>query len=114
MVLEAVGSSTPWAAGASAWSFAATIASVTEPFCGNCTRARITADGRLVTCLFSDWGEHLKSLLRDGADDEVLARFISSVWERRSDRYSEQRVEILKAGTGAESRKKIEMISLGG
>jgi len=90
------------------------IASVTEPFCGNCTRARITADGRLVTCLFSDWGEHLKSLLRDGADDEVLARFISSVWERRSDRYSEQRVEILKAGTGAESRKKIEMISLGG
>ncbi len=91
------------------------IASVTEPFCGACTRIRITADGKLVTCLFSDRGEDLKSLLRGGADDEHLARFISSIWERRSDRYSEQRAEIMKAADSPKSRKKkIEMISLGG
>ena len=91
-----------------------TIASVTEPFCGKCTRIRITADGKLVTCLFSDRGENLKSLLRSGADDEELIRFISSVWERRSDRYSEQRAERLKTGNNAAARKKIEMIRLGG
>ncbi len=90
------------------------IASVTEPFCGACTRIRITADGQLVTCLFSERGENLKSLLRSGAGDEDLARFISSVWQRRSDRYSELRAEIQKAGSGHGSRKKIEMISLGG
>ena len=90
------------------------IASVTEPFCGNCTRIRITADGKLVTCLFSDRGENLNSLLRGGADDEELSRFISSIWERRADRYSELRTEILKAGNDAASRKKIEMIRLGG
>lgn len=90
------------------------IASVTEPFCGKCTRIRITADGKLVTCLFSDRGENLKSLLRGGANDEELAQFISSIWERRADRYSEQRAEILKAGDSRTSRKKIEMISLGG
>ncbi len=90
------------------------IASVTEPFCGACTRIRITADGKLVTCLFSNRGEDLKSLLRGGADDEELERFISTVWERRSDRYSEQRAEILKAGNSPESLKKIEMIRLGG
>jgi GTP 3',8-cyclase len=90
------------------------IASVSEPFCGGCTRIRITADGKLVTCLFSDHGENLKSLLRGGADDQELLQFISSVWERRADRYSEQRSEILKAGNAAASRKKIEMIRLGG
>ncbi len=90
------------------------IASVTEPFCGKCTRIRITADGKLVTCLFSDRGENLKSLLRGGADDEEVTRYISSVWERRADRYSEQRNEILKTGNNSASRKKIEMIRLGG
>lgn len=90
------------------------IASVTEPFCGACTRVRLTADGKLVTCLFSERGENLKAVVRSGAGDEDLARFISTVWGQRSDRYSEQRAEILKSGNGSGSRKKIEMISLGG
>ncbi len=88
------------------------IASVTEPFCGACTRARVTADGKLVTCLFSEKGHNLKALLRSGAETDQLVQFISSVWEQRFDRYSELRAEILKSGNG--SRKKIEMISLGG
>ena len=86
------------------------IASVTEPFCGACTRVRVTADGKLVTCLFSERGENLKALLRSGADDEAISRFISNIWELRSDRYSEERAELLKSGT----RRKIEMIRLGG
>jgi cyclic pyranopterin phosphate synthase len=86
------------------------IASVTEPFCGACTRVRVTADGKLVTCLFSERGENLKALLRSGAGDEEISRFISNVWGQRSDRYSEERAELLKSGT----RRKIEMIRLGG
>jgi cyclic pyranopterin phosphate synthase len=92
------------------------IASVTEPFCSNCTRARLTADGKLVTCLFSDVGHDLKSPMRAGASDEELKKVIATVWGRRTDRYSDERLEAITSGVGyqAGERRKIEMISLGG
>ena len=92
------------------------IASVTEPFCGDCTRARLTADGRLVTCLFSPRGHDLKALLRTSATDGELSEVIASVWKGRTDRYSEERlVAILsKEGYRPEAVQKLEMISLGG
>jgi cyclic pyranopterin phosphate synthase len=92
------------------------IASVTEPFCSSCSRVRLTADGKLVTCLFSADGYDLKTLMRRGAPDSELADRISSIWGRRKDRYSEERLEALQspAGYQASARKKIEMIRLGG
>ena len=92
------------------------IASVTEPFCGGCSRARLTADGKFVTCLFSEVGHDLKTPMRAGASDGELRNRAVSIWNRRSDRYSESRLEALQSRQGyrAEEHKKIEMISLGG
>jgi cyclic pyranopterin phosphate synthase len=67
------------------------IASVTQPFCGSCTRARLSAEGTLYTCLFATRGHELKPLLREGASDQHISQYISSVWARRVDRYSELR-----------------------
>jgi len=92
------------------------IGSVTEPFCSSCTRARLTADGKLVTCLFAETGFDLKSKMRQGASDEELTEIIRTVWRGRDDRYSDLRWERLKSGSGYEPKahKKIEMITLGG
>jgi cyclic pyranopterin phosphate synthase len=92
------------------------IASVTEPFCGNCTRARLTADGKLVTCLFSNEGHDLKKSLREGAGDDEIAGMIETVWHGRKDRYSEERLVALNSidGYHPEQHRKIEMIRLGG
>ena len=92
------------------------IASVTEPFCGACTRARLTADGKLVTCLFSSSGHDLKSHLRSGAGDGQLLERITRIWQAREDRYSEQRLVAISSDSGYSplAVKKIEMISLGG
>jgi cyclic pyranopterin phosphate synthase len=92
------------------------IGSVTEPFCSSCTRARLTADGKFVTCLFAETGIDLKSKMRLGAPDEELSEIIRAVWSNRADRYSDLRWERLKSGTEYEPRahKKIEMITLGG
>jgi GTP 3',8-cyclase len=92
------------------------IASVTEPFCGDCTRARLTADGKLVTCLFSQEGHDLKALIRNGASDASLKEFIASIWRKRTDRYSEERLEAMHSAEGyqAKAHKKLEMIVLGG
>jgi GTP 3',8-cyclase len=91
------------------------IASVTEPFCSTCTRARLTADGKLVTCLFSQMGHDVKALLRNGTSDEDLVRFLSGVWRARRDRYSADRLETMRSSHyDPKSHKKIEMISLGG
>ena len=91
------------------------IASVTEPFCSSCTRVRLTADGKIVTCLFSGIGHDVKGLLRGGATDEEISRFIVSIWEKRADRYSAERLEALRsANYDPKNHKKIEMISLGG
>jgi cyclic pyranopterin phosphate synthase len=92
------------------------IASVTDPFCGDCSRARLTADGQLVTCLFSGSGFDLKPLLRGGAADAEIARAIEDVWTKRSDRYSETRLVALCSAAGYQpgAARKLEMIRLGG
>lgn len=84
------------------------IASVTQPFCRDCNRARLSADGRLYTCLFAAHGHDLRRLLREGASDERLFEVIRSVWSRRTDRYSELRL------AHAEPARKIEMSYIGG
>jgi cyclic pyranopterin phosphate synthase len=84
------------------------IASVTQPFCGDCTRARISADGKLYTCLFAVRGHDLRSVLRSEATDEDLDAAIRGVWTRRTDRYSELRTEDTAA------LRKVEMSYIGG
>lgn len=84
------------------------IASVSQPFCGDCSRARISADGRLFTCLFAVGGADLRSLLRRGADAAALQEAIAAVWRQREDRYSELR----SANTVA--LPKVEMSYIGG
>jgi len=86
------------------------VASVTQPFCGDCTRARLSADGRLVTCLFASTGVDLKASLRAGATDAELREQLVRVWRSRDDRYSEERAGI----TGAKARGKIQMYQIGG
>ena len=89
------------------------IASVTQPFCGDCTRARLSADGHLVTCLFAKAGTDLKTPLRSGASDQELRDRIAGVWHRREDRYSEERLAETP-GAELEKRSKIEMYRIGG
>jgi cyclic pyranopterin phosphate synthase len=84
------------------------IASVTQPFCGACTRARLSAEGRLYTCLFATRGHDLRALLRGGASDGELADAISAVWRTRGDRYSE-----LRSAETADLPK-VEMSYIGG
>jgi cyclic pyranopterin phosphate synthase len=91
------------------------VASVTEPFCKGCTRARLTADGKLVLCLFADQSYDLKKILRAGASDADLLDSIRAMWLARENRYSEERLEAMNSGAYQPgSRRKIEMISLGG
>ncbi len=85
------------------------VSSVSQPFCGDCTRARLSADGQLYTCLFGRKGFDLKSLLRGGADDAALRAAIGGVWGRRADRYSEER----QAAAGGRDGR-IEMYRIGG
>jgi cyclic pyranopterin phosphate synthase len=84
------------------------IASVTQPFCGNCTRARLSAEGRLYTCLFATTGHDLRALVRSGADEKELSDAIAAVWRVRTDRYSELR-SAEPAGL-----QKVEMSYIGG
>jgi cyclic pyranopterin phosphate synthase len=84
------------------------IASVTQPFCGNCTRARLSADGKLHTCLFASRGHDLRAQLRRGATDHELAQHLQSIWTARADRYSEARTAQTLQAT------KIEMSYIGG
>ena len=84
------------------------IASVTQPFCGDCTRARISAEGTLYTCLFASRGHDLRGLLRAGSSDEELTEAVSGIWRGRTDRYSELRT----AETAALPR--VEMSYIGG
>jgi GTP 3',8-cyclase len=87
------------------------IASVTQPFCRDCTRARLSADGKLYTCLFGGAGHDLRGPLRAGTSDQALRELVTTIWARRADRYSEQR-------TRQTSRKKVtpkvEMSRIGG
>ncbi len=90
------------------------ITSVTQPFCGDCTRARLTTEGRLVTCLFATRGTDLKQPIRSGATDDELSEIISGVWLPRRDRYSELRSGNTELAGVVPSREKIEMFRLGG
>jgi cyclic pyranopterin phosphate synthase len=84
------------------------IASVTQPFCGDCTRARLSAEGKLYTCLFANKGYDLRQLLRDGATDAEISTAIAALWRAREDRYSE-----LRFSETAELPK-VEMSYIGG
>jgi GTP 3',8-cyclase len=84
------------------------IASVTQPFCGDCTRARLSADGKLYTCLFAVRGHDLRALVRSDTDDARLVDAIASVWRVRTDRYSELR------SAATEPLDKVEMSYIGG
>ncbi len=87
------------------------IASVTQPFCGNCTRARLSTDGKLYTCLFASDGLSLRDHLRAGASDADLRDMIVGVWGSRVDRYSEERTELAPIQN---ARQKVEMYQIGG
>jgi GTP 3',8-cyclase len=89
------------------------ISSVTQPFCADCTRMRLSPEGGLYTCLFATDGFDLRAPLRDGATDDELWELITGVWQRRADRYSELRAGMLATGAGA-GAKKIEMYHIGG
>jgi cyclic pyranopterin phosphate synthase len=84
------------------------ISSVTQPFCGDCTRARLSAEGKLYTCLFSAVGTDLRGPLRDGATDGGLRTILEQVWGARTDRYSELRTE------ATSHLPRVEMFALGG
>ncbi len=79
------------------------IASVTQPFCGRCTRARLSAEGQLYTCLFASAGHDLRALLRGGAEDAQIAALLSTLWGARTDRYSELRA--LRSASAREERR---------
>ncbi|NDY94287.1 GTP 3',8-cyclase MoaA [Wenzhouxiangella limi] len=84
------------------------ISSVTQPFCGDCTRARLSSEGSLYTCLFANKGTDLRGPLREGVDDATLGQIIDGIWRKRSDRYSEMRTQL------SGEREKIEMYYIGG
>ena len=85
------------------------ISSVSEPFCGDCTRARLSADGKLYTCLFANTGHDLRGPLRAGASDAELSGLIRAVWNARDDRYSE-----IRSAATATPREHVEMYAIGG
>ncbi len=87
------------------------VSSVTVPFCRDCHRARLSADGKLFTCLFASAGHDVLGLLRSGAGDPAVREFLAQVWLRREDRYSEERSGVLAGGDRPE---KIEMSYIGG
>jgi GTP 3',8-cyclase len=84
------------------------ITSITQPFCGTCTRARLSAKGELYTCLFASVGNDLRGPLRDGATDDELVQRITGIWQSRTDRYSAQRT------TATRGLAKVEMSYIGG
>jgi cyclic pyranopterin phosphate synthase len=85
------------------------IASVTKPFCGDCTRIRLSADGKIYTCLFASVGHDVKRLLRSGASADEIEKTIMGIWRLRDDRYSEERVSL-----PAPRPDKVEMYQVGG
>ena len=85
------------------------ISSVSQPFCADCTRARLSTEGKVYTCLFASVGHDLRGPLRCGATDAELTDIISGIWARRRDRYSEERFELADS-----PRRKIEMYQIGG
>jgi cyclic pyranopterin phosphate synthase len=87
------------------------ISSVTEPFCRDCHRARLSADGKLYTCLFASLGWDVLGALRAGSSGVELETFLRRIWQGRMDRYSDERAQVLASG---EARAKVEMSYIGG
>jgi cyclic pyranopterin phosphate synthase len=87
------------------------ISSVTQPFCGDCSRARLSSDGVVYTCLFAAHGTNLRDALRDGASDEQLLDIIRGAWLKRTDRYSEIRAQVREEHR---DERKVEMFYIGG
>ena len=87
------------------------ISSVSQPFCGDCSRARLSSDGVLYTCLFATQGTSLRDVMRAGASDEELTELMRRLWAGRADRYSERRASLRRA---AAEQRKIEMYYIGG
>ena len=87
------------------------ISSVSQPFCGDCTRSRLSSDGVLYTCLFATHGTSLRDALRGGSSDDQLLELIRGVWLVRSDRYSEQRASLRRS---VSDERKVEMFYIGG
>ena len=87
------------------------ISSVSQPFCGDCSRVRLSSDGVIYTCLFATHGTSLRDALRAGASDEALLDIIADLWHRRADRYSEQRASLPHV---AGEPRKVEMFYIGG
>ena len=85
------------------------IASVSQPFCGDCSRARLSTEGQLVTCLFAAGGLDLRGPMRDGASDDELKALIVGCWSMRRDRYSEQRSELT-----IRPKRRVQMFQVGG
>ena len=91
------------------------IASITRAFCQDCTRARLSTDGKLYTCLFATSGADLRTPMREGAADAALTRLIANYWQQRNDRYSQLRQAATEASiTGSSDANKIEMSYIGG
>ncbi len=92
------------------------VSSVSDPFCSGCSRGRLTADGRFVTCLFAHDGHDLRTPMREGRDDADLRQRIASTWSNRDDRYSEERLKAIASGRIGElpGQAKLRMIQLGG
>ena len=90
------------------------ITSVSAPFCGDCSRARLTTEGSLVTCLFADGGVDFRELLRGGASDDAIRDLIRSTWTTRTDRYSEERSGLLQVDGTTPKRERVEMYHIGG
>ena len=87
------------------------ISSVSQPFCANCTRSRLSTDGKLYTCLFANTGISLRDEMRAGASDDDLKNLIARIWTRRTDRYSEERTELAALQNAP---AKVEMYQIGG
>ena len=90
------------------------ISSVTQAFCGECNRARLSTEGKLFLCLFASQGHDLRALLRSNFADEQIAAAIAPIWQARSDRYSEIRAALPPDASAAGSAKRIEMSYIGG
>ena len=91
------------------------ISSVTQAFCRDCNRARLSTEGKLYLCLFASQGHDLRALLRDDYSDEQIAAAIGLIWQGRDDRYSELRSAVApEAGTAEVAQRRVEMHYIGG
>ena len=88
------------------------ISSVTAPFCGDCTRLRLSPEGTLYTCLFGSEGTDLRKPMRDGGDNSLIKSIIESTWTSRKDRYSDDRTSLTEFDR--KTRRKVEMYHIGG